>query len=305
MKSILITGGTGLIGRKLVNVLNKKTQYNVFVLTRNKSLSEKNSKYIYWEPLNGILDLKKIDNLDVVIHLAGESIDGARWSRSYKKKILDSRVLSTRLLYSKINILDTKPKTIVTASAIGYYKRDTKRVQDERCKPDDNFLSNVVIKWEEESAKFKKLGIRTIILRLGIVLSKEGGILKKLSSIFRFGLGVPVGTGNQIMSWIHEDDIIEIIITALRNNNFSGIINAVAPEKITNKEFTKGLVKNLGVLSLPVFIRVPRIIIKILFGERAMLVLNGMNVSSKKIRKLNYNFKFPLFEKALESIYKK
>ena len=137
------------------------------------------------------------------------------------------------------------------------------------------------------------------------MLSKEGGILKKLSSIFRFGLGVPVGTGNQIMSWIHEDDIIEIIITALGNNNFSGIINAVAPEKITNKEFTRGLVKNLGALSFPVFIRVPRIIIKILFGERAMLVLNGMNVSSKKIRKLNYNFKFPLFEKALESIYKK
>ena len=305
MKSILITGGTGLIGRKLVNVLNKKNQYNVFVLTRNKSLSEKNSKYIYWEPLNRILDLKKIDNLDAVIHLAGESIDADRWSQSYKKKILDSRVLSTRLLYSKIDKLKTKPKTIVAASAVGYYKSDTKRAQDEDCKPDDNFLSNVVIKWEEESAKFNNLGIRTIVLRLGIVLSKEGGILKKLNYLFRLGLGVPVGTGNQIMSWIHEDDIIEIIITALGNDNFSGIINAVAPEKITNKEFTRGLVKNLGVLSLPVFIRVPRIIIKILFGERAMLVLNGMNVSSKKIRKLNYNFKFPLFEKALESLYKK
>ena len=304
MKSILITGGTGLIGSKLIKNLDKG-KYKIYILSRRYYSDSKGVYYIKWDPKKSKLDLSKIKNIDTIINLAGESIDGSRWTNNYKRKILESRVNSTKLLFEKIKKMNILPKSIISASATGYYKNNTLEPQNESSNPGDDFLSDVVVKWEKEILKFKSIGIRTTIFRIGLVLSKDGGVLKKLYPIFKLFLGVPIGSGNQIISWIHEKDMIDLIIKAIEDDNFEGIYNAVAPERINNKEFTKSLSKALGRFSYPNIIKAPSLIIKIIFGEQSNLVLNGLNVTSKNLSKVKFIFKFSKLDSALSAIYKK
>ena len=303
MKSILITGGTGLIGTKLYKFLIEK-HFNVIVLTRRESLSIENKDFVFWDPEKNILDTSKIENIDCVVNLAGESIDGSRWTNKYKKRIMDSRVISTRFLFTKLKSLKNKPKVLVSASAVGCYHEDTLNEQDETSDLNHNFLGDVVKKWEFESRKFEDLGIKTSILRIGVVLSKEGGMLRKLYPLFLLGLGVPIGSGKQILSWIHIDDMVAIIFKCI-NEHLSGIFNIVAPEKINNIDFTKLLSKRISFIRLPSFIKAPKFLVRILFGEQSTLVLNGLNISSKKIEKIGYIFKFPSMDGALKNIYNK
>ncbi len=303
MKSILITGGTGLIGTKLYKFLIEK-HFNVIVLTRRESLSIENKDFVFWDPEKNILDTSKIENIDCVVNLAGESIDGSRWTNKYKKRIMDSRVISTRFLFTKLKSLKNKPKVLVSASAVGCYHEDTLNEQDETSDLNHNFLGDVVKKWEFESRKFEDIGIKTSILRIGVVLSKEGGMLRKLYPLFLLGLGVPIGSGKQILSWIHIDDMVAIIFKCI-NEHLSGIFNIVAPEKINNIDFTKLLSKRISYIRLPSFIKAPKFLVRILFGEQSTLVLNGLNISSKKIEKIGYVFKFPSMDGALKNIYNK
>ena len=303
MKSILITGGTGLIGTKLYKFLIEK-HFNVIVLTRRESLSIENKDFVFWDPEKNILDTSKIENIDCVVNLAGESIDGSRWTNKYKKRIMDSRVISTRFLFTKLKSLKNKPKVLVSASAVGCYHEDTLNEQDETSDLNHNFLGDVVKKWEFESRKFEDIGIKTSILRIGVVLSKEGGMLRKLYPLFLIGLGVPIGSGKQILSWIHIDDMVAIIFKCI-NEHLSGIFNIVAPEKINNIDFTKLLSKRISYIRLPSFIKAPKFLVRILFGEQSTLVLNGLNISSKKIEKIGYVFKFPSMDGALKNIYNK
>ena len=303
MKSILITGGTGLIGTKLYKFLKEK-HFNVLVLTRRESLSIENKDFVLWDPEKNILDTNKIENIDCVINLAGESIDGSRWTNKYKKRIMDSRVISTRFLFTKLKSLKNKPKVLVSASAVGCYHEDTLNEQDETSDLNHNFLGDVVKKWEFESRKFEDIGIKTSILRIGVVLSKEGGMLRKLYPLFLLGLGVPIGSGKQILSWVHIDDMVAIIFKCI-NENLSGIFNIVAPEKINNIDFTKLLSKRISFIRLPSFIKAPKFLVRIIFGEQSTLVLNGLNISSKKIEKTGYVFKFPTMDGALKNIYNK
>lgn len=303
MKSILITGGTGLIGTKLYKFLIEK-HFNVIVLTRRESLSIENKDFVFWDPEKNILDTSKIENIDCVVNLAGESIDGSRWTNKYKKRIMDSRVISTRFLFTKLKSLKNKPKVLVSASAVGCYHEDTLNEQDETSDLNHNFLGDVVKKWEFESRKFEDIGIKTSILRIGVVLSKEGGMLRKLYPLFLLGLGVPIGSGKQILSWIHIDDMVAIIFKCM-NEHLSGIFNIVAPEKINNIDFTKLLSKRISFIRLPSFIKAPKFLVRILFGEQSTLVLNGLNISSKKIEKIGYVFKFPSMDRALKNIYNK
>ena len=303
MKSILITGGTGLIGTKLYKFLKEK-HFNVLVLTRRESLSIENKDFVLWDPKKNILDTNKIENIDCVINLAGESIDGSRWTNKYKKRIMDSRVISTRFLFTKLKSLKNKPKVLVSASAVGCYHEDTLNEQDETSDLNHNFLGDVVKKWEFESRKFEDIGIKTSILRIGVVLSKEGGMLRKLYPLFLLGLGVPIGSGKQILSWVHIDDMVAIIFKCI-NENLSGIFNIVAPEKINNIGFTKLLSKRISFIRLPSFIKAPKFLVRIIFGEQSTLVLNGLNISSKKIEKIGYVFKFPTMDDALKNIYNK
>jgi uncharacterized protein (TIGR01777 family) len=302
MKSILITGGTGLIGSRLVDSINKSI-YSVYVLTRKKSYKENGVEYIRWDPDKSILDISKIKNLYSVINLAGQSIDGSRWTKNYKKKILESRVNSTKLLYDKIKERKQLPKSFISASATGFYKENTINPQTEDDLSGDNFLSNVVQEWEKEIKRFNSLGIRTTILRIGLVLSKDGGVLKRLYPLFKFFLGIPIGSGKQMISWIHEYDMIGIISTAIEDKKFDGIYNAVAPERVNNIEFTKSLLLALNRFSYPVFIKAPSIIVKLIFGEQSDLVLNGLNISSEKLVQSNYKLKFTELSSALSEIY--
>ena len=303
MKSILITGGTGLIGSKLLDSLDKSI-YNVYVLTRKKSYKENRVNYINWDPENSVLDISQIKNLYSVINLAGESIDGSRWTSNYKRKILDSRVNSTRLLFNKIKQMKELPKSFISASATGFYEVNTNNPQVETDLPGNNFLSDVVQQWEKEIFKFKGLGVRTTTFRIGLVLSKDGGVLKRLYPIFKLFLGVPIGSGKQMISWIHESDMIGVIKMAIESNKFEGIYNAVAPERISNTKFTKTLLRSLNRFSYPSIIKAPSFIVRILFGEQSDLVLNGLNISSEKITQSNYKFKFTKLSSALNAIYK-
>ena len=303
MKSILITGGTGLIGSKLIDSIDKSV-YNVYVLTRKKSYEENRVNYINWDPENSVLDISQIKNIYSVINLAGESIDGSRWTSNYKRKILDSRVNSTRLLFNKVKEMKELPKSFISASATGFYEVNTDNPQAETDLPGNNFLSDVVQQWEKEILKFKGLGLRTTTFRIGLVLSKDGGVLKRLYPIFKFFLGVPIGSGKQMISWIHESDMIGLINMGIESNKFEGIYNAVAPEIITNTEFTKSLLKSLNRFSYPSIIKAPSFIVRILFGEQSDLVLNGLNISSEKIMQSNYKFKFTKLSSALKAIYR-
>jgi uncharacterized protein (TIGR01777 family) len=302
MKSILITGGTGLIGKKLISQLDFGL-YNIIVLTRRKSHIKEGIHFMNWDPDNNKLDLSQINDLDMIINLVGESIDKKRWTKKQKLHIYNSRIKTTQLLFSKIKELEILPKYIISASAIAIYKSNTKEPQKEKSVFEDDYLARVVKDWEEENIKFKSLGIRTVILRIGIVLSNHGGILKKLFPIFKLGLGVPLGSGNQIMSWIHIDDLVRMILFCQKHHNIRGFINAVSPIPVSNSYFTNCLSKKLGVIRYASFVKAPAIIIKILFGEVANLIFNGKNVSSKKIENLKFKFLYKNLDDALIDFY--
>ena len=302
MKSILITGGTGLIGSGLVKSIDKSI-YKVYVLTRKKPYVENEVDYINWDPDTSILDISHIKNLYSVINLAGQSIDGSRWTKKYKQKILESRINSTRLLFNKIKEREQLPKSFISASATGFYSENTVSPQKENDKPGNNFLSSVVKEWEKEISRFNSIGIRTTVFRIGLVLSKDGGVLKRLYPIFKLFLGVPIGSGKQMISWIHESDMIGILKIAIDDKSFNGIYNAVAPERVTNIQFTKSLLKTLNRFSYPSFVKAPSVIVKLIFGEQSELVLNGLNISSEKLVESNYKFKFTKLTSALSEIY--
>ena len=303
MKTILITGGTGLIGRYLIKSLSKDSN-TIYVLTRSESRFENNVNFINWDPDSQRLDLSNIPAVDYIINLAGASIDGSRWTNSYKRKILQSRLNSTSLLFKEIKKLKQKPSLYIGASATGFYKKNTKVAQVEEDYKGSDFLSDVVAKWEKESNNFMKYGIRTVLLRIGLVLSKDGGVLKKLYPIFKLFLGVPIGSGRQTISWIHIKDLVDFIHQSIGDNKISGVYNLTAPEVINNYKFTEELALVLNRPVFPKIFKVPSLIVKLLFGEQSSLVLNGLNVSSNKIESTSFKFSFTNIKSALKDIYR-
>lgn len=303
MKTILITGGTGLIGRYLIKSLSKDSN-TIYVLTRSESRFENNVNFINWDPDSQRLDLSNIPAVDYIINLAGASIDGSRWTNSYKRKILESRLNSTSLLFKEIKKLKQKPSLYIGASATGFYKKNTKVAQVEEDYKGSDFLSDVVAKWEKESNNFMKYGIRTVLLRIGLVLSKDGGVLKKLYPIFKLFLGVPIGSGRQTISWIHIKDLVDFILKSIGDNKISGAYNLTAPEVITNYKFTEELALVWKRPVFPKIFKAPSLIVKLLFGEQSSLVLNGLNVSSKKIESTSFKFSFTNIKSALKDIYR-
>ena len=303
MKTILITGGTGLIGRYLIKSLSKDSN-TIYVLTRSESRFENNVNFINWDPDSQRLDLSNIPAVDYIINLAGASIDGSRWTNSYKRKILESRLNSTSLLFKEIKKLKQKPSLYIGASATGIYKKNTKVAQVEKDHKGSDFLSDVVTKWEKESNNFMKYGIRTVLLRIGLVLSKDGGVLKKLYPIFKLFLGVPIGSGRQIISWIHIKDLVGFIHKSISDNKISGAYNLTAPEVITNYKFTEELASVWKRPIFPKIFKAPSLIVKLLFGEQSSLVLNGLNVSSNKIESTSFKFSFTNIKSALKDIYR-
>lgn len=287
MAAILITGGTGLIGNHLCNLLLKKG-HTVSILSR--TLSNKTNVY-QWDIEHNYIDENAIKNCEYIIHLAGAGIADKRWTSKRKKLLIDSRVSSANLLFNKVQALNPKLKGFIAASGIGFYGATTsEEIFNEKSSSGNDFLSEVCIKWEEASLKFTSLNIRTVIFRTGVVFTKKGGALEKITKPIKQGIGAALGTGTQYMPWIHINDLCNMYLKAIENTELNGIYNAVAPEHITNTKLTQIIAIQLHKkVWLP---NIPSFLLKLIFGKMAVILLEGSRVSSEKIKKTGFKFKF-------------
>ena len=294
MVTVLITGGTGLVGQLIRKKLTLKG-YQVRILTRNPIES---NEYV-WNIANKTIDEKVFENLDYIIHLAGAGIADKKWTKKRKQEIIDSRTKSTQLLLTKIQELKINLKGFIAASAIGYYGAITsEKIFTEVDNPANDFLGDVCYQWEQNSLNFQQENIPTTILRIGIVLSNNGGALAKMNTPV---LITPIGNGKQYLPWIHIEDLSSLFIKAIEDSNFTGIYNAVAPDTQTSKSFSKALASKTKKLFIP--IGVPKFVLQILFGEMAIILTTGSRISFKKIEKTGFQFSFKKLNKALDDLY--
>jgi uncharacterized protein (TIGR01777 family) len=298
-EKVLISGGSGLVGTRLTELLLKKG-YEVGHLSRNENSISK-VETIVWNVNNMLLNPKSIEKYDYIIHLAGAGIVDEAWTDERKKVIIDSRVKSTNLLQQAIEANNRKPKAFVSASAIGYYGVETsEHIYTETDLPGKGFIAKTSKLWEQSIDELKILNIPISRIRIGLVLSKKGGALKVISKPVKFGLGAALGSGKQYMPWIHIDDLCSLFIFCFENRK-TEIFNGVAPNQINNKEFTKILAY---VLNKPFFLpNIPSFILKILLGSRAQLILEGSRVSAKKVESFGFKFEFKELDNALKAIY--
>ena len=291
---VLITGASGLIGQALQRSFADKG-YEMLVASRKEP---KDDQHIRWSIEEGFADPKKLESIDAVVHLAGESVSGLRRTDEKKKAIRDSRVLGTRNVVDAISKLKHKPKVLVAASAIGFYGERGDEEVTESSGAGDNFLAEVCKAWEAESRRAEDAGIRTVLLRTGIVLSKDGGALATMLTPFKLGLGGVVGSGKQWMSWISLDDHVAVINYAVENENLRGAVNSASPHPVTNEEFTKTLG---GVLYRPTFIPLPEFAVSMLLGEMGdELLLTSTKVAPKRLEDGGFEFKYPELITAIE-----
>ena len=291
MARILITGGTGLVGKRLTQMLIDKN-HDVVILSRNP---KKNNEF-KWDISSNYIDEKALINTDYIIHLAGAGIADKRWTNKRKQVIIDSRVKTANLLFDKITALKTDLKGFISASGIGYYGAITSEtIFEETDKVGTDFLADVCYKWEEAAHQFSTKKIPVTILRTGIVLSKKDGALDKMKT----PIISPLGDGKQYIPWIHIDDLCNLYIAAI-DDNLTGVYNAVAPEHHTSKSFSKALAKSIKRPYLG--IGIPSFILKTLFGEMAIILLKGSKISTKKIEKNKFSFRFSKLQKALSDL---
>jgi len=298
MSTILIAGGTGLIGKKLSEMLSHQG-HSVHHLSRS---ADPNATYktFKWSPKNKEIDKAALKSADYVINLAGAGIADKRWTDKRKKIIIDSRVDGNELFAETLPDFPNV-KAYISASAIGYYgDRGTTVLTEEAAPGKEGFLAESVTQWERGIELVAATGIRTVIVRIGIVLSTDGGALEKLLLPFKAWMGVYFGDGQQIYSWIHLEDLARIFIQAVKDKDMEGAYNGVAPNPVTNKKFTKITAKALDKSAL--IIPAPTFGLRLAMGEMADVVLTGSNVSSKKIEKTGFEFKFPELESGLEDL---
>ncbi|CAM1367546.1 conserved hypothetical protein [Tenacibaculum sediminilitoris] len=294
MATVLITGGKGLIGKALTKKLTNK-EHVVNILTRNP---KKNNEFL-WNVKENFVDKDAFYNVSHVIHLAGAGIADKRWTNERKKELINSRVKTANLIFNKVQEFEIPLKGFISASGIGYYGAITsdKIFTEDDNNPENDFISKNCVEWENAAHQFELLNIPVSILRTGVVLSKNGGALKKMNTP---AFLAALGSGKQYMPWIHIDDLCELYVKAVEDKSFTGIFNAVAPEHQTNESFTKLLGKVIHKPVLPM--STPSFILKIALGEMAYILLKGSKVSYKKTANM-HNFFFPDLKTALTNIY--
>jgi len=299
---VLITGATGLVGKQLVQLLlSKGVSVNYLTTSKGKIQDKQHYRGFYWNPEKDVIDEKCLDGADCIIHLAGASIS-KRWTKAYKQEILDSRIQSANVLY---RMLKTHPHNVVqfiTASAIGIYPDSLGDVYyEDDARVDDSFLGEVVQKWEAAAKQIEQRGIKVAILRTGIVLSGEGGALVEMARPVRLGVGSAFGSGKQMQSWIHIDDLVDIY-QHVYINGLEGVYNAVAPNPVTNDTLMHAIA---GVLGKPYFMpKVPKFAMAAILGEMHMLLFSSQNVSANKILDTGFKFKYLSLKTALEEALK-
>lgn len=291
MAKILITGGTGLVGSRLTELL-EQSNHKVIILSRNPNAANE----FKWDISNHFIDKKAFDGVDYIIHLAGAGIADKRWTEERKKVIIDSRVETANLLFNKIKEHKISLKGFISASGSNYYgAKTTDIIFKETDKVGDDFLGEVCQKWEQAALQFEALNLPVTILRTGVVLSKKGGALDRMKT----PIITPLGSGKQYLSWIHIDDLCSLYIKAVEGD-FKGIYNAVSPDYQTSKTFSKTLAKVIKRPYLP--ISVPGFLLKLVFGELAVILLEGSRLSSEKIIQNNFIFKHLKLEQALKNL---
>jgi uncharacterized protein len=302
MSTVLITGGTGLVGTHLSKMLIEKG-YKVIILSRvSKQSDHANLSYASWNVTSGEIDIAALKKADHIIHLAGAGVADKRWSSTRKKEIQDSRIDSAKLVVKALKEIPNNIQTVVSASAIGWYGPDTKQSRSkgfsEDAPPDNHFLGETCRLWETSIDPVTEVGKRLVKFRIGIVLAENGGALKEFSKPVKFGIATIMGNGEQVVSWIHVEDLCRMFIHAIENKNVSGVYNAVAPQPVTNKELILTIAKKLrGKHFIP--IHVPSFILKIVLGEMSIEVLKSATVSSEKIKKTGFSFLYPTLRAAL------
>lgn len=292
---ILISGGSGLIGRAVSHLLEEEG-HQVVSLKRKSTSSETP----YWDIENHIIELGAYQKIDVVIHLAGESIAEGRWNQQKKERIKNSRVKGTKLLSEYFSKATYQPKVFISGSAIGFYGSRGEEELSENSQKGTGFLSDVCTQWEEATSKVALSGIRVAKVRFGMVLSSKGGALKKMLFPFKAGFGGIIGDGKQYVSWVTIDDVVGIISHIIKSENLAGAINVVSPTPVTNQIFTKTLGK---VLKRPTILPLPAFLAKILLGEMAQeLLLSSTKVIPSKLQESGYIYKHATLENALEDM---
>jgi uncharacterized protein (TIGR01777 family) len=296
MKQILITGGSGLIGGKITQLLQEKG-YDVAWMGRSAHAEQKT---FLWNVEKQEIDAEAIEWADAIIHLAGAGVAEKRWTEERKKQILESRTQSTRLLFSALEKAENRPITLISASAVGYYGMDTgTALLDESSAPGGDFLAEVVKAWENEVKKIEQLEVRTVMLRTGIVLDPKGGALPEM---LKPPVAAPLGSGDQWMSWIHIEDLARMFVFALEKTTLQGPYNAVGPNPATNQQLTKEAAYATG--KTYIGMGVPGFVLKLILGEMAGMVLGGNRVSCQKIQKAGFQFEHYELAAALKDLYR-
>ena len=298
-KHVLITGGTGLIGKSLtISLLN--LGYQVSHLSRESGNNPSVKTYL-WDIDKGEIDEHCIDGVDTVLHLAGTGIADKRWTDKRKTEIIESRTKSISLIYRLIKNNPNKVNTVISASATGYYSDRGDELMTEESEPATDFMAECCIAWEKAVDEGRSLGLRLLKFRTGVVLNKDGGALPQMAMPVKLSFGSPFGNGKQWIPWIHWQDAMDMYLYGIENINLTGVYNMVAPNPVTNKQFTRAIAKQLHrPLWLP---NVPAFVFKLLLGEMSIIVLGSTKVSAKKIEKEGYIFKYSRLAEALKEIY--
>lgn len=306
MQTVIITGGTGMVGQALTNTLIEKG-YHVIVLSRTPKVSSRlHLSYAVWDIDKSYLEPDAIAAADIIVHLAGESVATKRWTTKRKQAIVDSRVKSSALLVKAINENPNHIHTVITASAIGWYGPDNEKSLIEGFKESDpvdpSYLGTTCKLWEAGMQPIADLGIRLVTFRIGIVLNKRGGALAEFIKPANFGLATILGSGKQIVSWIHQQDLCNLIVFAAQNKAVAGVYNAVAPQPVFNKTLALAVASKIHKFYIAVYM--PSFVLKIILGEMSIEVLKSANVSSQKIQDAGFMFEFPTIDLALTQILK-
>jgi len=299
MTTTLVTGGTGLVGRQLVSSLD-----DPIVTTRNRAGAARKLKHprlqlVEWNPVDDPFQADGDQPIDQVVNLMGAGVADRRWTEEYKREIRNSRVIGTRQLIAGLQAMPQLPRTLVSASAIGIYGDRGDEIMTEKSATGDGFLGDVSKEWEAEARQLSAAGVRVVNLRIGLVLAADGGALQQMKNIFKWGVGGKLGSGKQWMSWIHIDDLVQLIHHCLGNDQIEGPVNAVAPQPVRNEDFTRQLGRAMG---RPTILPAPKFGLRMILGEFANVLLDSNRVIPEKAQLQGFQFQFPQLEQALEDL---
>lgn len=298
---VLLSGATGLIGRELARQLTARGHEVWGFSRRARSPDGDVARWFVWDTLEGAVPPAAMEGVEAVIHLAGEPIAEKRWSAEHKRRVLESRTKGTTAIVEALRAASPRPRVLLAASAVGIYGNRGDALIDEASPPGpaSDFMVEVCTAWERASAPAAELGLRLVQLRIGVVLAKQGGALEKLAPVFRMGIGGRLGDGRQFFPWIHEADVVGLMVHALESEAAQGPLNLVAPGSVTNDQLGKALGR---ALHRPVLTFVPAFALKLALGEMSTTVLQGQRVSAAKAESLGYRFRFPEIDGALRDL---